>query len=81
MSAFDRVSTTYYSTLTETMEITVYRSRASYLSKVAYFNLAHVHLSASVGDDPFNCCHDFLCQKTRVPGLSCSVVSMILVYI
>jgi len=46
MSPFDTARTISYSTLIETMRL-LYRFRVitSYLSKVAYVNLAHLHLA------------------------------------
>jgi len=46
MSPFDRAHTTSYSTLIETMCLSFYRFRdiADYLSKVADFDLPHLHL-------------------------------------
>jgi len=43
ISPFDRAPTTSYSTLIETI-LHYFRVTASYLSKVAYFNLTHLHL-------------------------------------
>ena len=72
MPPFDRAHTTSYSTLIET---TVYVSisyrfpdKAGYLSKVADFDPPHLHLFRG----------DLWHQKTRLPGLSCGVVCVIL---
>jgi len=51
---------------------------ASHLSKVANFNLSHLHLAPQMGVAPFEFCRDLRSQKTRVPGLSCGVVCVIL---
>jgi len=51
---------------------------ASYLSKVAYFNLLHLHLASQLGVAAFLCLPDLLYRKTRVPSLSCEIVCMIL---
>ena len=69
--AIDRVHTTSYSTLA----FILYRFRviASYLSKVADFNPPHLHLSP-----PFKFCCDLWRQKTRVTGLSCGIICIIL---
>jgi len=52
MSAFDRVDTTSYSSLIESYASMLYRFWviASYLSKVANFNLSHLHLAPRLGD-------------------------------
>jgi len=51
MSPFDRAPTTSYSTLLETICVYLvpFLVIASYLSKVAYFSLPHLHLSPSLG--------------------------------
>jgi len=49
----------------------------SFASKVA-FNLPHLHLAPPLGVAVFEFCRDFQHQKTRIPGLSCSVVCVIL---
>jgi len=79
MSPFDRAHTTSYSTLIETMPI-LYRFRdiASYLSKVADFDPPHLHLAPPQGVIPVEFCGDLWHTKTRVPGLSCGVVCVIL---
>jgi len=58
----------------------LYRFRviASYLSKVANFNLPHPHLAPPFGVTPVEFRGDLLHQKTRVPGLSCGIVCVIL---
>ena len=43
-----------------------------------YFNLPHLHLGPQLGVTPFEFCRDFWHQKTRVPGLLCDVVCVIL---
>jgi len=42
------------------------------------FNIPHLHLVPPLGVTPFEFCWDFQHQKTRVPGLSCGIVCMIL---
>ena len=76
MPPFHRVHTTSYSTLIETM----YRFRdiASYLSKVADFDHPTCIRRPSRGVTPFECRGDLWQQKTRVPGLPCGVVYVIL---
>jgi len=49
-----------------------------YLSKVADFDLPHLHLAPSKGVTLVEFRGDLWLQKTRVPGLSCGVVSVIL---
>ena len=58
----------------------LYRSRdtASYLSKFTDFTLSHLYLAPPLSVTPFEFRKDFWLQKTRVPGLSCEVVCMIL---
>jgi len=74
MPLFGRTHTTSYSTLTETMR----RDIASYLSKVANFDPPHLHLAPPQGVIPVEFRGDLWRQKTRVPGLSCGVVCVIL---
>jgi len=62
MSPFDRAHTTSYLTLIETMHLScMYRFRviASYLSKVTYFNILHLHLAPPVGVTMFKFRWDF----------------------
>jgi len=40
---------------------------ASYLSKVASFNLPHLYLLPQLGVTPFESCQDLWRQKSRVP--------------
>jgi len=47
---------------------------ASYLPKVADFNLYSMHLAPTIGTIPFEFRRDLWYQKTRVPALSCSVI-------
>jgi len=72
MSTFDRARTTSYSTLIETMQPFFYHFRdvASNLSKVADFNLPHLHLAPPLGVISVEFPEDLWHQKTRVPGLS-----------
>jgi len=75
MSQFDRAPMTSYFTLRETMRLSLqYRFRVivSYLSKVAYFNLPHLHLAPSLGD-PVWIFRDLWHLKTTIPGLSWGV--------
>ena len=55
-----------------------FRDTASYLSKFANFDLPNLHLAPPLGVIPSEFQKDFWPQKTRVPGLSCSVVCMFL---
>jgi len=50
----------------------------NYLSKVADFNPPHVHLAPLQGSTPVEFRGDLWPQKTRVPGISCGVVFVIL---
>jgi len=50
----------------------------SYLSKVADFNLPQLHLVPHLGVTPFEFYRDLQHQKTRIPGLPCGIVCMIL---
>jgi len=49
----------------------------SYLSKVADFNLSHLHLVSPLRGTPLEFRQGRWLQKTRVPGLSCRVVDVI----
>jgi len=51
---------------------------ASYLSKFANFNLPQLHLAPPLVVTPVEFRKKFWRQKTRVPGLSCGVVCVIL---
>ena len=55
-----------------------FRDTASYLSKFADFTPPRLHLAPPMGVTPFEFRKDFWRQKTRVPGLSCGVVCVIL---
>ena len=79
MSPFDRAHMTSYSTLIETMRLscTVF-DIASYLSKVADFDPPHLHLAPPQGVIPVEFRGYLRRSKTRVPGLSCGVVFVIL---
>jgi len=48
------------------------------MSKVTNFNLPHLHLAPPMGVTPFKFCRDLWQVKTRVPGLLCAVVCVIL---
>jgi len=50
---------------------------ASYLAKVANYNLSNLHWALPLGVT-FEFCRHLRRQKTRVPGLSCGVVCVIL---
>ena len=80
MSPFDRAHTTSYSTLIETMRLSLHRFRdtASYLSKFANFVLPHLHLVRPLEVTLFEFRKDFWHQKTKVPGLLRVVVCVIL---
>jgi len=51
---------------------------ASYMSKVADFDLPHLHLAPPQGMMPVEFRGDLWHQKTRLPGLSCGVACVIL---
>jgi len=51
---------------------------ASYLSKVADFDPPHLHSATPQGVTPVEFRGDLWRQKTRVPGLSCGVVCVML---
>ena len=51
---------------------------ANYLSNVADFNLAHVHLALQMGVTAVEYRRDLWHHKARVSGLSCGVVCVIL---
>jgi len=55
-----------------------FRDIASYLSKVTDFDPPHLHLAPPQGLMPVKFRGDLWRQKTRVPGLSCGVVYVIL---
>ena len=55
-----------------------FRDIASYLLKVANFDPPHLHLAPPYGVTPVEFLGDLWHQKTRVPGLSCGVVRVIL---
>jgi len=54
---------------------------ASYLSKVADFNLPHLHLAPPLRVTAFEFCRDFRQRKTRVPELSCERCDVICVFL
>jgi len=76
MPPFDTAHTTSYSTLIEIMRLscTVFEI----LSKVADFDPPHLHLAPPYEVTPVEFRGDLWHQKTRVPGLSCGVVCVIL---
>jgi len=55
-----------------------FRDIAGYLSKVADFDPPHLHLPPLQGVTPVEFRGDLWRKKTRVPGLSCGVVCVIL---
>jgi len=79
MSPFDRAHTTFYDFNRNHASI-LYRfpDIASYLSKVADFDPPHLHLAPPQGVIPVEFRGDLWHPQTRVPGLSCSVVCVIL---
>jgi len=80
MSLFDRAHTTSYSTLIETMCLScmVFWSYSKLFVKDTKFNLSHLHLAPLLGMTWFKFHADLWYQTTRVPGLSCGGVCMIL---
>ena len=55
-----------------------FRDIAGYLSKVADFDSPQLHLAPPYGVTPVEFCGDLWHEKTRVPGVSCGVVCVIL---
>jgi len=55
-----------------------FRDMASCLSKVADFDLPHLHSAPPQGMMPVELRGDLWHQKTRLPGLSCGVACVIL---
>jgi len=53
-------------------------SYSVFSSKVANFNPPHLHLSPPKGVIPFKFRRELWCQKTRVKGLSCDIICVIL---
>jgi len=51
---------------------------SDYLPKVANFDPPHLRLAPPYGVTPVEFRGDLWCQETRVPGLSCGVVCVIL---
>ena len=80
MSPFDRAHTTSYFDFKRNRASVLYRFRdiAGYLWKVADFDTPHLHLAPPSGATPVEFRGDLWRQKTRVPGLSCGVVCVIL---
>ena len=78
MSPFDRVHTTSYSTLIATMLYLVPFSRYNRLFvEIADFDPPHLHVAPLQGVTPVEFRGDLWLQKTRVHGLSCGVVCVI----
>ena len=79
MSPFDRVHTTSYSTLIETMCLSYTFSRCSRLFvESRRFDPPHLHLTPPQGVIPVEFHWDLWHPKTGFPGLSCGVVCVIL---
>ena len=80
MSPFDRAHTTSYSIFNRNYVSIFYRFRdiAGYLSTVADFDPPHLHLAPPEGVTPVEFRRDLWRQKTRVPGVSCGVVCVLL---
>jgi len=82
MSPFDRVHTTSYSTLIESMQYAsiLYRFRdtASCLSKVTIFTYTHLHSVPPLGVIPVKLHGDLWPLKTRLPGPLCGTVNVFL---
>jgi len=55
-----------------------FRDIAGYLSNVADFDSPHLYLALPWGVTPVEFRGDLWLQKTRIPGLSCGVVCVIL---
>ena len=55
-----------------------FRVMAHFSSKVTNFNPPHLHLSPPYGVIPFEFRRELWCLKTRVTGLSCGVICVIL---
>ena len=81
MPPFDKVHTTSYSSLIETMHLILlyrFQDTASYLSKFGDFALPYLHLVPPLGMTLVEFRKDFWQQNTKVPGPSCGIVCMIL---
>ena len=79
MLPFDRAHTTSYSTNRNYVSIFYsFQDVAGYLSKVADFDPPHLHLVPPQVVILVEFCGDLWHQKTRVPGLLCGVVCVIL---
>jgi len=72
MSPFNGAHMTSYSTFNRNYASTWFRSWviASYLSKVADFNLLHLHLATPLWMTLFEFCGHLWCQKSRIPKQS-----------
>ena len=79
MSPFDRAHTTsYLSNRNYSSILHHFLDKASYLSTFSNFDLPLLHLVPPLGVTPLEFWKDFWHQKTRVPGLSCGVVRVLL---
>jgi len=81
MPPFDRARTTSYSTVIETMIVSIlyrFRDIAGYFPEVADFDPTHLHLAPSWGGCPVEFGGDLWHQKTRVTELSYRFVCVIL---
>ena len=80
MSPFDRAHRDFQFDFNRNHASILYCFRyiAGYLSKVADFDPPHLHLAPPQGVIPVEFRGDLWQQKTRVPGLSCCVVCVIL---
>ena len=80
MSPFDRAQYDFLFDFNRNHASILYRFRdiAGHLSKVADFDPPDLHLASPQGVTPVEFCGGLWHQKTRVPGLSCGVVCVIL---
>ena len=80
VSAFDRVHTTFCSSLIETLRLscTIFEDTVCYLSKFVHFILLRLHLAPPLGVTPFEFHQDLWQHKTRVSGLLRGAVCVII---